>query len=155
MMSIFAPLFIDPICEKVHQRYTGRDLIGERSAQAFLKRQLFAVLQSIKWTAIVLLVQLPLMIASLLTGFAAFVAIPLTALIQGVDLMDYPLALRDYTASQKLRWARGHIWPAAGMGTCASLLMLVPGLNLFVVPAGAAAATLLMLAAEPETVEHP
>ncbi|MCB9894480.1 MAG: EI24 domain-containing protein [Planctomycetes bacterium] len=148
VMTLFAPLFIDPICEQVHIRYTGRELIGERSAQAFMRRQLFAIGQSLKWTAVVLLVQLPLMIASLLTVVVTFVAIPVSAVIQGVDLMDYPLALRDYTASKKLGWAKRHFWPASGMGTAASLLMLVPGLNLFVVPAGAAAATLLMLASD-------
>ena len=148
VMTIFAPLFIDPICEQVHLRYTGRELIGERSAQAFMKRQMFAIVQSLKWTAVVLLIQLPLLVASLLTVVVTFIAIPVSAVIQGADLMDYPLALRHYTASKKLGWAKRHFWPASGMGTAASLLMLIPGLNLFIVPAGAAAATVLMLAAD-------
>ena len=157
VMTLFAPVFIDPICEKVHQRYTGKDLIGDRSAQAFTKRQLFAILQSVKWLAVVLMVQLPLAVLSLVTGVATVIAVPVSAVIQGADFMDYPLALRHYTLSQKLAWARKNFWPAAGMGTAASLLMLVPGLNLFVVPGGAAAATLLMLATDSgdqDSAEH-
>ncbi|MCB9933966.1 MAG: EI24 domain-containing protein [Planctomycetes bacterium] len=158
VMTVFAPLFIDPICEKVHQRYTGADLIGERSAQQFIKRQLFALVQSLKWTLVVLLIQLPLAIGALLTGVLAFVAIPVGAIIMGADLMDYPLALKHYTVSRKLGWSKRHFWPAVGMGSAASLLLLVPGLNLFVAPAGAAAATLLMMATgggSPESSEHP
>lgn len=148
VMTVFAPLFIDPICEKVHVRYTGRELIGPRSAQAFLKRQLFAIGQSLKWTAVVLFIQLPLAVLALFTIVFAVVAIPVNAIIQGADLMDYPLALRDLTLSEKLRWTRVHFWPCTGMGAAASLLLFVPGLNLFVVPAGAAAATVLMLATD-------
>ena len=156
VMTVFAPLFIDPICEKVHIKYTGNELIGERSAQAFLRRQLFALFQSLKWTLVVLLVQLPLAILALLTVVVAAVAIPVNAVIQGADLLDCPLALRDYNFSRKMSWNKRHFWPATGLGTAASLLLLVPGLNLFVMPAGAAGATLLMIAAdggEPDSTE--
>jgi uncharacterized protein involved in cysteine biosynthesis len=148
VMTIFAPLFIDPICERVHVRYTGRELIGPRSAQAFLRRQLFAILQALKWTAVVLFIQLPLAVLALFTVVFAVVAVPVGAVIQGADLMDYPLALRHYTLRDKIRWSKTHFWPCAGVGTAASLLLFVPGLNLFVVPAGAAAATVLMLATD-------
>jgi uncharacterized protein involved in cysteine biosynthesis len=146
VMTIFAPWFIDPICERVHVRYTGRELIGNRSAQAFLRRQFFAVLQSLKWTAVVLFIELPLAVLALFTVVFVVVAVPVSAVIKGADLMDYPLALRDFTLKDKLRWCKTHFWPCIGMGTAASLMLFVPGLNLFVVPAGAAAATLLMLA---------
>jgi uncharacterized protein involved in cysteine biosynthesis len=158
VMTLFAPWFIDPICEKVHVRYTGRDLVGPLSAQAFLKRQLFAILQSIKWTAVVLFIQLPLTILALMTVVIAAIAIPVNAIIQGADLMDYPLSMRHVTFTGKLQWCARQFWPSAGMGTAACLLMLVPGLNLFVVPAGAAAATVLMLATQgspAETTERP
>jgi uncharacterized protein involved in cysteine biosynthesis len=158
VMTLFAPWFIDPICDKVHARYTGRELVGPRSAQAFMKRQLFAIFQSIKWTAVVLFIQIPLAVLALLTGVFALIAIPVNAIIQGADLMDYPLSMRDVSLSGKLQWCMRHFWPSAGMGTAASLLMFVPGLNLFIVPAGAAAATVLMIATDggrAETPEHP
>lgn len=158
VMSIFAPLFIDPICEKVHLKYSGKEFLGERSAQAFLKRQFFAFLQALKWTLIVLLVQIPLALLSLLTVVVAVVAVPVSAMIQGADLMDNALSMRDYGLRRKLGWVRRYRWAAAGLGAGAGLLMLVPGLNLFVMPAGAAGATMLMIAADggetEELAEH-
>ncbi|MCA8934646.1 MAG: EI24 domain-containing protein [Planctomycetes bacterium] len=148
VMTIFVPLFIDPICEKVHIKYTGRELIGERSSQAFIRRQLYAMVQSLKWLLVVLVVQIPLMVLSLVTVVVSVVAIPINAVIQGADLMDCSLSLRDQNLSQKLAWTKKNLWASAGLGAAASLVMLVPGLNLFVMPAGAAGATLLMIAAD-------
>ena len=157
VMAVFAPLFIDPICEKVYTRYTGRELIGEKSASHFIKRQLFAFVQGIKWTLVTLFIEIPLAIAAMFTGVMALVAIPVGAILMGVDLMDYPLALKDYTLSRKIDWAKKNFWVAAGMGGAASLFLLIPGVNLFVVPAGAAAATILAVAteeSEPISVEQ-
>jgi CysZ protein len=148
VMKIFGPIFIDPICERVHIRYTGVPLIGPRSADAFAKRQLFALVQSVKWLGVTLLVEIPLAILALLTIVGAAIALPVSALIQGSDLMDFPLALRHYGVKQKLQWSRLHLAPALGLGTAASLCIIIPGLNLFAIPAGAAGATILMLAAD-------
>lgn len=148
VMAVFAPLFIDPICERVYARYTGRELVGQKSPAHYVKRQLFALVQGLKWTLVVLLVEIPLAIGAMLTGVLAVVAIPVGALIMGADLMDYPLALQHYTLGRKLEWAKRNFWPAVGMGAGASLFLLVPGVNLFVVPAGAAGATILAVAAE-------
>lgn len=151
VMKIFGPLYMDPICERVHKRYTGAALIGPRSADAFTKRQLFALVQSLKWLGVTLLVEIPLTILALvsLVGFVA--VLPISALIQGSDLMDYPLALRHYGLKQKLKWSRDHLGATLGFGAAASLCILIPGLNLFAIPAGAAGATVLMLAAEKDS----
>lgn len=148
VMKIFGPLFMDPICEHVHLRYTGQPLIGSRSANAFLKRQLFAFAQSLKWLAVTLFIEIPLLILALVSLVGVAVVLPVSALIQGSDMMDYPLALRHYGLKQKLKWSRQHLAPALGLGTAASLCIVVPGLNLFAIPAGAAGATILMLAAD-------
>jgi CysZ protein len=155
VMSLFAPLFIDPICERVYARYTGRELIGEKSAAHFIRRQLFAIVQSIKWLLIVLLIQIPLTIGAMLTGVLALAAVPVGAVIMGADLMDYPLALKHYTLKGKLGWARGNFWAAFGLGVGASLFLLIPFANLFVVPAGAAAATILAIATEAGELKTP
>lgn len=154
VMAIFGPLFIDPICERVYGRYTGRALVGEKPRLHYVRRQLFALVQGLKWTLVVLLIEIPLAIGALLTVVLGFVALPVGAIIMGADLMDYPLALKDYTLRRKLEWAKRNFWAAAGMGAGASLFLLVPGVNLFVVPAGAAAATILAIAAESETPKN-
>lgn len=152
VMTLFGPWFFDPICERIHVKYTGRELMGKRSAAALLKRQLFALVQSLKWTAVVLFIELPLAVFALLTLVGAAVALPVSAAIQGADLMDYPLALREHTLSEKIAWVKRNFWPALGLGTAASLCLLVPFANLFVIPAGAAGATILMIATEGESV---
>lgn len=157
VMTIFAPLFIDPICERVYMRYTGRELIGDKSAANFIKRQLFALVQGLKWLLVMLFIQIPLAIGAMVTGVLAAAAIPIGAILMGTDLMDYPLALKHYTLSRKLDWAKKNFWAAGGVGAGASLFLLIPVINLFVVPAGAAAATILAIAteqSEPKTVEQ-
>ncbi len=149
VMKLFGPLFMDPICEQVHLRYTGERLIGNRSADAFLARQLFAVVQSVKWLFVTLLVEIPLALFALLTGLGALVALPVTGIIQGADLMDTPLALRHYGLQQKMAWCRANMAAVTGLGAAAALALMVPILNLFVIPAGVAAATVLMLAESP------
>jgi CysZ protein len=155
VMTLFGPLFMDPICERVHLRYTGNELIGNRSAQGFIKRQLYAVVQSIKWLFVTLLIEIPLALFALLTGVGAFVAVPISSIIQGADLMDTPLALRHYNLSQKTKWIRANLAAATGLGGAASVALLIPVLNLFVIPAGVAGATILMLAADGATSAHP
>lgn len=157
VMAVFAPLFIDPICERVYTRYTGRQMVDSKSAGSFLKRQISALLQGLKWTVVMLFIQIPLTIGAMITGVLAIAAIPVGAALMGVDLLDYPLAIREYKLRAKLAWARQNFWPVAGMGAGASLFLLVPVVNLFVVPAGAAAATILLVASESssaETAEH-
>lgn len=151
VMTLFGPLFMDPICERVHIKYTGVELIGDRSAQSFLKRQFFAILQALKWTVVVLFIEIPLAIMALLTFIGAVVAVPVSATIQGADLMDYPLALKHYTLSDKLGWAKRNFWASIGLGGAASVCLLVPVLNFFVIPAGVAGATILMIAAQDDT----
>jgi len=148
VMTLLGPLFIDPVCEKVHVRYTGRALYGRRSAQAFLRRQWFALGQSIQWTAISLFVELPLAIIGLLTFVGVALAVAVSAMLRGVDLMDYPHSCRQMKLREKLAWVRAHPAAVAGLGGAASLCKLIPVLNLFATPAGAAGATMLMLAAE-------
>lgn len=148
VMTIFGPLFMDPICERVHVRYTGAPLTSERGGRRFIKRQFFAFVQAIKWTLVVLLIELPLAILALVTFVGAVVAVPVSSVLQGVDLMDYPLAIKDRTLSEKIEWARANFWACVGLGAGASVCLLVPVLNFFVVPAGAAGATLLLIAAE-------
>jgi uncharacterized protein involved in cysteine biosynthesis len=148
VMILFGPLFMDPICERVHLQYAGAPLLGPRSAQNLLKRQAFAVVQALKWTLVSLFIEMPLAVLALFTVVGSAAAVPVRAAVRGLDLLDYPLALRHFTLTRKLQWARENPMATLGLGGAASLAMFVPLVNLFVVPAGAAAATVLMIAAE-------
>lgn len=144
LMGVFGPLFFDPIAEKIYFRYTGRELT-DPSAKSYWRRQLFAIIQSVKSVAISLCIELPLAIASLFTGVATFVAVPVSGFIEGFDLMDYPLALRGQSFGDKWQWCKENQWAVLGLGVSASFCLLVPVLNLFVIPAGVVGATLLYI----------
>lgn len=148
VMQLFGPAFMDPICEQVHLKYTGRTLIGERSTQAWVARQLWAIVPSLKWLVISLCIQLPLMVVGLITVVGLVIAVPINAVLQGADLMDNPLGCREWTFGRRLGWYKGNLAATVGLGTASSLVLLVPVLNLFMLPAGVAAATVLMLAAD-------
>ncbi|MDH5641879.1 MAG: EI24 domain-containing protein [Nitrospira sp.] len=148
MLMLLGPLCFDPICEKVHILYTGRPLIGKRSAAAFLKRQLFTIWQAIAWSFVSLLIQLPLAVVAAFTGAGAIVTFPIAGFVGGCDLLDYPLALRHEKFGHKAQFCWRYRYPLAGLGGMSGLLFLVPLLNMFITPAGVAGATILMLAAD-------
>ncbi|MBE7493220.1 MAG: EI24 domain-containing protein [Planctomycetes bacterium] len=149
VMGLFGPLFMDPICEQVHIRYAGGPIADAAQAPSFARRQLRAVVVSLKWLVISLAVQLPLAVVGLITVAGLVIAVPVNALLQGVDLMDNPLGLRNWPLGRRLGWCRRHTMATLGIGAAASLCLLVPGLNLFMLPAGVAGATVLMVAAGP------
>jgi uncharacterized protein involved in cysteine biosynthesis len=109
---------------------------------------MFAVVQSIQWTAISVFVELPLALIGLLTFVGVAVTGAISAMLRGVDLMDYPHSCRQFTLRGKLRWARRFPGAVLGLGGAASVCKLIPVLNLFATPAGASGATMLMIAAE-------
>lgn len=148
VMNLFAPLFLDPICEEVYRRHTGRELAGRLSASGFMKRQWFAVLQSAKIFVTTGLVELPLAIFALLTTVGSIIAFPVNGWLGGADLLDNPLALKHMPFRERLAFCWRFRWATVGLGAAAGLAMLVPVLNLLVVAGGTAGATLLLLQAE-------
>lgn len=144
VMRLLGPIFLDPIAEQVHKRFTGEALpqplanIGVRLAGS--------ILPSFRSLLLTLFVELPLALFAMLT-FAGFVlSAPVSAFLMGWDLVDTPLSQHNLKWSQKKAWLKRNLWPCLGLGGAASLALLVPVLNLIVIPAGVAGATLLVLA---------
>ncbi len=83
---------------------------------------------------------------------AAIVTIPLkfltTALMIAWDFLDYPLSVRGVTVTGRLRFVAAHFWAVLGFGVASGLVLLVPGVGLFLLPIGVAGATRLVLAQE-------
>jgi uncharacterized protein involved in cysteine biosynthesis len=147
-MNLFAPLFLDPICEEVYRRHTGRELRGRLTASSFARRQWSALVQSLKIICTTAVIELPLAIFALLTTVGSIVAFPINGWLGGADLLDNPLALKHLTFRERLRFCARYKWATAGLGATAGLAMFVPVLNLLVVAAGTAGATLLVIQAE-------
>jgi CysZ protein len=155
VMNLFAPIFLDPICEEVYRRHTGRELHGRHSASSMMKRQWFALVQSAKIFATTAMVELPLAIFALVTTIGSIVAFPVNGWLGGADLLDNPLALKHLAFRERLAFAWRYRWATAGLGGMAGLAMFIPVLNLLVVAGGTAGATLLMIQAERKSPSEP
>ncbi|HEX4447251.1 MAG TPA: EI24 domain-containing protein [Polyangiaceae bacterium] len=79
---------------------------------------------------------------------AVVVTVPLKVAIAGVllawDLLDYPLAARDFGVGARLKWCASHPGAVLGFGLAALAVFAVPGLGLVALPGGAAGAVRLV-----------
>jgi CysZ protein len=72
----------------------------------------------------------------------------LTAVYLGVDYIDWPAARRDWSVRDRLSFARAELPAVAGFGTGVWILLFVPLVNLFFMPAAVAGGTMLFLSLE-------
>ena len=83
---------------------------------------------------------------------AALILSPLSWLISSYvvawNLFDYPLGLRGVTLGSRARWMVGHVGLVTGFGLSTSVLLLVPGVCLLLLPAGVVGAAIVVEAAE-------
>lgn len=108
-----------------------------------------------------LLIGLPILAGlTLVTLFvppAAFVTIPLKfllgALMVAWDFLDYPLSARGSTIGGRLRFFLDHFGAALGFGVAGALLLMIPFVNLLILPIGVAAGARLVV--EQERLAHP
>jgi uncharacterized protein involved in cysteine biosynthesis len=87
----------------------------------------------------------------LVTLFApegAFVTEPIAFAVSALglawELLDHPLSRRGLGFGARLRWIKGSFWAVLGFATAAQLFLLIPGLDLFLLPIGIAGATRLV-----------
>lgn len=83
---------------------------------------------------------------------AAVVTIPLkfivSALMIAWDFLDYPLGMRAATVTQRIAFVTQNFWAVLVFGSLSAVVLLVPGLGLFLLPMGAAGATRMVLETE-------
>jgi CysZ protein len=108
-------------------------------------------------TLTALAVTLPLLALLSLVTFAfppaSVVTIPLKFLVTGMavayDFLDYPLSLRGQGVGGRLAFIRRHLAGVVGFGVAGAVLLLVPGIGLFLLPFGVAGAARFVVTAEP------
>lgn len=88
----------------------------------------------------VTIVALPLLLVPVV-GALLFTVISMALL--GLDLVDIAQSARGVVLGPRLRFARAHAWACLGLGVGAGLLMLVPCVNVLLLPAAVVAAVLL------------
>jgi len=96
---------------------------------------------------VVLLVSLPLNLVPVV-GTLAWLGIG--AWLAAFDYLDFPLARHHYHWKERWAFLRRHAWPALGFGIGVFGLLLIPFLNVFILPIAAVAGTLLYLDLRPK-----
>jgi CysZ protein len=96
---------------------------------------------------VVLLVSLPLNLIPVV-GTVAWIGIG--AWLAAFDYLDFPLARHHYVWKERWAFLRRHAWPALGFGVGVFGLLLIPFLNLCILPIAAVAGTLLYLDLRPK-----
>ncbi len=152
LSSIVAAPFNDALSEAVESILTG-----EPAPPFSIKRMVADIVRTIRLELLKVLIYLavvgPMFLASfLIPGIGQLVSLvgfALTAIYLGVDYVDWPAARRDWSVSERVAFARQRLAAVAGFGTGVWVLLLVPLLNLFFMPAAVAGGTMLFIASAP------
>jgi CysZ protein len=115
-----------------------------------------SALRSLRVTFSALAVSLPalavLTLVTLLVPPASVVTIPLKFLVTGLtvayDFLDYPLGLRGAGVRARMAFIRTHLSAVLGFGVAAAVVLLIPGVALFLLPFGVAGAARMVVVAD-------
>ena len=76
----------------------------------------------------------------------SIVGFGLTAIFLGIDYVDWPAARRDWSVGDRVAFTRRQLPAVAGFGTGVWVLLFIPLVNLFFMPAAVAGGTMLFVA---------
>jgi CysZ protein len=157
LSSVVAAPFNDALSEAVEHILTGgtappfsfKRLVGDivRTIRLeILKVLLYAVVVGPMFLASFFVPGIGQIIS--LVGFA------LTAIYLGVDYIDWPAARRDWSVADRVAFTRRQIAAVGGFGTGVWILLFIPLINLFFMPAAVAGGTMLFVAMNPRQGER-
>jgi CysZ protein len=149
LSSVVAAPFNDALSEAVEHMLTG-----EPAPPFSFSRMLADVVRTIRLelgkALLYIVVVGPMFLASFFipgVGQAiSLVGFALTAVYLGIDYIDWPAARRNWSVGDRVRFTRGHLPAVAGFGTGVWVLLFIPLLNLFFMPAAVAGGTMLFVA---------
>ncbi len=137
-IAFLAPL-LDWLSEQTEEERgslpRGPGFLDELTSLRFWKNAFRALLEGIKLLGF----KIGLWIGALLLGWIPWIgpvaAYLLGGVATGVDFLDYPLARRHWTLSQKLHWLRARAFLGLGFSLAVFLGLAIPGLGpLLIVP---------------------
>ncbi|MCZ6690694.1 MAG: EI24 domain-containing protein [Planctomycetota bacterium] len=142
--AIAAP-FLDPLSHRVEVAVLG-DVEGGEIGRGLIGELLFSVGQAIGMLFLSFSgLMLALALSFCLPVAGVPIALVLTSFITALGYLDVPLARKRYRLGEKLRFLWMNKASALGFGLTMQALLLVPLVNLLVLPAGAAGATTMFL----------
>lgn len=148
LSSVVAAPFNDALSEAIESILTG-----EPAPSFSFKRMVADVFRTIRLELFKVFVYAavvgPIFVVSLfLPGIGqvvSLVAFALTAIYLGIDYIDWPAARRDWSVRDRLAFARRQLAAVAGFGTGVWVLLFIPIVNLFFMPAAVAGGTMLFV----------
>jgi CysZ protein len=152
LSSVVAAPFNDALSEAVEHI-----LKGDAAPPFSLRRMLADIARTVRLELLKVLVYLgvvgPMFLASfILPGIGqviSLVGFAFTAVYLGVDYIDWPAARRDWSVRDRITFARRELPAVAGFGAGVSVLLFIPLINLFFMPAAVAGGTILFLTLHP------
>jgi CysZ protein len=157
LSSVAAAPFNDALSEAVEHILTGKP------APPFsFGRMVADIARTIRLELLKVLVYVavvgPLFLASFIVPgvgqVLSLVAFALTAVYLGIDYVDWPAARRDWSVRDRIAFSRRQLPAVAGFGTGVWLLLFIPLVNLFFMPAAVAGGTILFVALEDDGSQH-
>jgi CysZ protein len=149
LSSVVAAPFNDALSEAVELILTGEP------APAFsFSRMLADIVRTLRLELLKVLVYLavvgPMFVASFvipgLGQVISLVGLALTAAYLGIDYVDWPAARRNWSVRDRVAFARRQLPAVVGFGTGVWVLLFIPLVNLFFMPAAVAGGTMLFVA---------
>jgi CysZ protein len=148
LSSVVAAPFNDALSEAVEGILTG-----EPAPPFSFKRMVADVFRTIRIELLKVLVYAgvvgPIFLFSLfLPGIGQVVSLlgfALTAIYLGIDYIDWPAARRDWSVRDRIAFTRRQLAAVAGFGTGVWVLLFIPIVNLFFMPAAVAGGTMLFV----------
>ena len=152
LSSVVAAPFNDALSEAVEHILTGG-----RAPPFSLSRMLADIARTVRLELLKVLLYLavvgPMFLASFIIPgvgqIVSLVGFALTAVYLGIDYVDWPAARRNWSVRDRVAFARRQLPAVAGFGTGVWLLLFIPLVNLFFMPAAVAGGTILFLALQP------
>ena len=146
--SVVAAPFNDALSEAVEHILTS-----ELAPPFSFSRMLADIARTIRLELLKVLVYVavvgPMFLASfIIPGLGqviSLVGFALTAAYLGIDYVDWPAARRNWSVRDRLAFTRRQLPAVAGFGTGVWLLLFIPLVNLFFMPAAVAGGTMLFL----------
>lgn len=149
VQAVFTAPWNDALSERVERLRTGAEA-APVTARAILADVGRTVRVELGKLLVYAGVMLPLFVLSLVVPVAgpilfAAVGWVLTALFLAFDYMDWPMSRRGWGLRRRIAFVRADLASAMGFGTGCWLLLFVPLVNVFFVPAAVTAGTTLFL----------
>jgi CysZ protein len=148
LSSLVAAPFNDALSEAVE-----RILTGAAPPPFSLRRMMADIARTIRLELLKVLLYAaiigPMFLASFfIPGIGQLVSLAgfaLTAIYLGIDYVDWPAARRDWSVGERVAFARRQLAAVAGFGTGVWVLLFIPLVNLFFMPAAVAGGTMLFV----------